>query len=249
MKCAFISDLHISSKGDDAYHLLENFFLHPKVMRCDHIYLLGDIFDFMIGEHKQYTDEYPVFFKSIASAINRGQKVFFIEGNHDFHFKRVVKKYLKRQNLDVDKFIYLTSGVDLELGQLKTYVCHGYEVDYFNKYFKRWYKIYTSAIMKILVSYIFPYFLLKKLASWASSDSKRRGKKTFDYQKMKEKYIMGAEALVDEKNIDVVVAGHTHIYENHRFESQRRYLNVGFPLKDKKFLLFENDDFSFIEFN
>ena len=239
MKCSFISDLHIKESGDEASVILDAFFASPEVKNSDRVYLLGDIFDFLVGEHRAYQKEYSNFFLGIKNLISEGKEVIFIEGNHDFHFENTIRKYLKKNPL----FSYLSAGVLEEWNGQKVFICHGYEIDYFNKYFKRWFKIYTSTWMKVLLSYIIPFFLLKRLAHSASKDSKRRGKKSFNYDLMKEKYLDGAKMLIREKKLSVIVGGHTHISEFHTYEDGTQYFNVGFPTRDKHFLFYDGDQF------
>ena len=85
------------------------------------------------------------------------------------------------------------------------------------------------------VNYILPYFLLRIIGESASKDSKKRNSKVFDYEKAKTKYREGAKRVIEKSEIDILVAGHTHICENETLENGK-YLNNGFPLKDKKFV-------------
>lgn len=248
-KSAFISDLHIKMEGDDASKVLMSFLSHPKVQESENIYLLGDIFDFLVGEHKSYISEYPKFFKEILRLNKEGKNILFIEGNHDFHFSKILKNYLRKNLGDSKKFFYQREGSIISFGRYRVFVCHGHEIDYYNKYFKRWYRIYSSFAMNILVSYFLPFKVLKCLANWASKDSKRRGKKTFDYSKMKKKYRLGVQALINEKKVDGVIGGHTHIPEFMSLEDKSFYYNVGFPLRDQHFLYFDGEVFQKIEFN
>jgi UDP-2,3-diacylglucosamine hydrolase len=243
MKCAFISDLHINSPEDDAAKIFVAFCRHEKTQKSDRIVLLGDIFDFLVGDHYSYIFKYEFFFKEISKLINSGKEVVFIEGNHDFHFKKAFEKYIKLECHTPNKFRYLLSGEELILGDKKYLYCHGYEVDYDNMAFKKWYKIYSSKLFKFFTTYLLTFGLIQKMGAWASKDSKKRGKKTFDLPVMKEKYIQGAKALIKERNIQGVIAGHTHIAEFHTFENGTIYLNTGFPVKDKHFIYFNGEKF------
>lgn len=247
-KCVFISDLHVKSEGDEASKILNSYLSHQIISQVDTIYLLGDIFDFLVGEHRSYIKEYPSFFQKILALNKAGKKIIFFEGNHDFHFSKTMQKFLKKNEGKPENFHYLKVGVITKFADKKIFVCHGYEIDYYNKYFKRWYKIYTSVFMNIFLSYM-PFVILKRLANWASSDSKRRGKKTFDFQKMKDKYLTGSQALIAEKKVDGVIGGHTHIPEFHEFEDKTFYYNVGFPVRDKHFLHFNGESFEKVIFD
>ena len=247
MKYVFISDLHIKTSNDDAAKFFEKFCLAPEVQSADKIVFLGDIFDLLIGEHHEYTQKFSFFFKNVSDFLDAGKEVVFIEGNHDFHFEKVFNSYLSKNCKFPEKFSYLKKGKFFEYEKKRYYYCHGYEVDYFNKYFKRWYRIYSSSFFKFFVNWILNFGLIQKLGDWASKDSKRRGKKSFDFDQMKQKYIDGSKALIDELQVTGVICGHTHIPEFKFFDDERFYLNIGFPVRDKLFAYFNNGEISTVK--
>lgn len=54
MKYAVISDVHVKHPGDNAEKLLLTFLRNDEVRSSDAIFLIGDIFDLMVGPHSQY---------------------------------------------------------------------------------------------------------------------------------------------------------------------------------------------------
>ncbi|MBD64114.1 MAG: hypothetical protein CME62_02830 [Halobacteriovoraceae bacterium] len=237
MQVSFFSDLHIKFPGDEASNLVENLFNNPYFLKSSHVIFLGDIFDILIGEHDQYFDRYDVFFKGILNLLERGIKVTYLEGNHDFHVKNSMESFFRKNSHHSHLFEYKKEGFYLEISGKNYYVCHGDEVDYTNEAFKRWKNIYTSRPFQILVNNIVPYKMIKLIGDRASQNSKSRGSKTFDYSHAKQKYREGAKQLIQEKNVQGVICGHTHIQENHVYSDGAVYLNSGFPLKDKNFLI------------
>jgi UDP-2,3-diacylglucosamine hydrolase len=246
MKIAFISDLHIKSPGDEACQLFDKFCADEKVKGASHVVLLGDMFDILIGEHKGYLKKYHKFFQHLVELLDGGIEVVFLEGNHDFHIQKTLENYFRRESKNPNLFKYLTDGQNIKLGEKSFHYCHGYEVDYYNQYFENWKNIYTSRWFALFVSYLLPYFLIEYLAHRASNNSKKRGKKVFNFKEAKKKYISGADAFLEEKKLDGVICGHTHIQENHVYENSKRYINCGYPLKDKNYLYFNGSEFSFI---
>ena len=242
MKCSFFSDLHVRNPSDKASELFQMFCDSQEVRDSDQIYLLGDMFDMLIGEHKNHFKKYSQLFESIIDLLDKNKKVIYIEGNHDFHIKNSFLKFIKLNTNNHRNFKYSTEGDCISLNNKTYYYCHGYEVDYNNIYFKRWKRIYTSKAFKIIVSYLIPYFLLVKLGDMASKDSKRRGRKSFDYSKAKAKYIEGAKSVIKEKSVNGVICGHTHIKENIHYDDGTHYINNGFPLKDKCFTHFDGNE-------
>jgi len=247
MKCAFISDLHIKNSNDDAVKVFMAFCSHSKTLDADRVIFLGDIFDFMVGAHTVYTNKYSFFFERILKLIDSGKEVVFVEGNHDFNFKKVALNYFKEHTANAHNFRYLTGGEDIVLNNETYFYCHGYEVDYYNEHFKRWYRVYTSWWFGVFTTYILPFFVIQKLGDLASSDSKKRGMKSFNYDEMKKKYLVGAQSLIKEKKIKGIIAGHTHVPEFKTFEDGTQYLNPGFPSRDKFFLFFNGIKFEKID--
>lgn len=235
MRYSFFSDLHIKKPNDDACKLVEKLFQNETFKQSNHVYFLGDIFDAVIGEHHGHFEKYQFFFNHIVEILDRGTKVTYLEGNHDFHLNKTFNKYIRKHSKNFHLFEYRTEGEMIKVEDKNFYVCHGDEVDYYNKYFKRWKNVYTSKSFELFVNTL-PYKFIDYLGSRASNNSKKRGKKSFNYEFAKEKYIKGAKALIDERKIDGVICGHTHIQENNRYSDSTVYLNCGFPLKDKNFL-------------
>lgn len=247
MEISFFSDLHIQKPGDFADQLFERFCQNSNVQKSTHILLLGDMFDILIGEHQEYTVKYHHFFEQILQLLEAGKTVFYLEGNHDFHIQKTLEDFVSKNSRHSENFLYRKKGETLILNKKKFHFCHGHEVDYNNQAFKRWYGIYTSKHFNFLTSKILPYSLIEFLGEKAAGNSKKRGKKVFDLKLAKGKYIAGAKLFIDEKKIDGVICGHTHIQESHTYPDGSVYYNCGFPRKNQNFLHYnEEKGFSFL---
>jgi len=247
MKCVFISDLHIKEAGDNASNLFLSFCRHEETLTSDKIFFLGDIFDLLIGNHEEYLEQYQFYFKEITILLDKNIEVFFVEGNHDFEFKSVAESYMKENSKSWENYKYLVTGEYINLNQEKYYFCHGYEVDYFNKHFKRWFKVYTSDLFRFFISRIFSHSLIQNLGKKASGNSKKRGRKSFDFNEMRRKYLLGAKALIKDKKVKGVIAGHTHVAAFETFDNGIQYFNCGYPIKDKFFVYFNGKSFDKIK--
>lgn len=82
MKYYFIADLHLSEQRP---HLTELFlqFMREKAPLAQGVYILGDLFDFWIGD-----DEQSILIENVQQAIKtltqQGVPCYFIHGNRDF---------------------------------------------------------------------------------------------------------------------------------------------------------------------
>jgi UDP-2,3-diacylglucosamine hydrolase len=82
MRMLFISDLHLSEERPQTTAAFFAF-LAEKTGQNDHLYILGDFFDAWIGDD----DDRPLaeeVARALASAVDRGVKVFYQHGNRDF---------------------------------------------------------------------------------------------------------------------------------------------------------------------
>lgn len=241
MKAYIVSDIHVKHPHDQASLFLKKFLQLCESTHIDRVYFLGDIFDHMVGEHQQYIKKYDFFFNAIKKLILQNKEIYFFEGNHDFHLIKVFEYFLEKEKLDENKFIYSKNYVIHEFGDNKVWFGHGDDLDYNNMAYKRWKKIYTSNQFNFLISKIFSFEFLQKFGSWASDDSKKRGKKTFNLEMAREKYRQGAREIA-QLGVNYIIAGHTHIAENFEDNStsyQFTYLNNGLPVRDGFFISYD----------
>jgi UDP-2,3-diacylglucosamine hydrolase len=82
MRTLFISDLHLSPQLPQLTNAFIEF-LNTEAAHADALYILGDLFDFWIGDDdpSQFAESIRIALKSLTS---RGVKCYFIHGNRDF---------------------------------------------------------------------------------------------------------------------------------------------------------------------
>lgn len=82
------SDVHIQDLTDSRSQLLLDAFerLAPEV---EALVLNGDIFDFCFGESSYFRRKFRPFGAALENLVTRGIRVYFIEGNHEFHLERI----------------------------------------------------------------------------------------------------------------------------------------------------------------
>lgn len=245
MKFCTISDLHIKESGDLPSRLLEKFVNSKQVDESEVVFFLGDIFDFMVGNRSQYLKKYDFFFDTVLDLISKGKKVFYIEGNHDFHLEKIMDKFLITNNLTSYQFIHSKVSIAKTINDKKFFFSHGHEIDE-NKSYQNWKNIYSSKPFKVFVDYILPFYFVERMGNKASKDSKKRGMKKFIYEKSQEMYRHGAKVLIEKEKIDFLFTGHTHIAENMKISSAY-YINNGFPQHTNQFIYFNGNEPKLIE--
>lgn len=212
-----------------------------EVKESDLLIFLGDTFDLMIGDHNEYLEKYHFFFDSLKEKIKSNQKIIYFEGNHDFHLENIFKKNFK------ENFEYIKDEKLMKFGDKIFYFQHGDQLDFDNKSYILWKKIYTSPFFKLLVNKILPFKLIENIGERASLNSKKRSTKPFNYDEFKKKYRLNFQKI-SEIEADVFIMGHTHILEDYQYNG-KYYYNNGFPKKDKKFIFINNGEVDFISFD
>lgn len=236
MKIACISDVH-ATPDNSAYKILLKFLDNPVVQGSSHVLFLGDIFDLMVGDFKQYQGLYNDFFSKLRIMLDRGKKIYFFEGNHDFHLEKFYNDFDPR-------IVYIKDEFKLNIKGKSFLFQHGDIVDIDNKSYKRWKSIYSSQIFRKIVEFFFPFQVVTYLGDRASKNSKKRGSKDFDRKLFRNKYREGAAKIIKQHKVDYLICGHTHIKDNYKVDGAC-YINIGFPLIDLEYLYIDQDEISF----
>jgi UDP-2,3-diacylglucosamine hydrolase len=244
MTFALISDLHIKNDNDNATNLFIQFINHPKVIESQKIILLGDMFDLLVGNHEEYYSQYKTFFSSLRTIIERGQKIIYFEGNHDLHLKKLLKKWLEKNNLPHSSLILHRKPEIIKWNEKKLYLTHGDEIDYDNFSYLLYRRSVSSGSLDFIADYLMPYKIFELAGKLAAKQSKKRSSKYFDREKNREKYRLGASLI---KDVDIVISGHTHIKDDVVLENGIRYLNNGYMQNSKTFILATENELYFCD--
>lgn len=111
----FIADLHLNENQPEITNLFLQF-MQEKAPLAQAVYILGDLFDFWIGDD----EESPLITKvktSIKSLTTSGVKCYFICGNRDF---LIGKKFSRETGINI-----LPDYQVIDLFGTPTLLCHG----------------------------------------------------------------------------------------------------------------------------
>lgn len=235
MKISAISDVHIKFPHDEADKFLQSFLHHPDVEDSKYILLLGDIFDLMCGPHDEYLTLYSHLFKRLDELQKKGIRVYFFEGNHDVHLEKLFKKIWKDNNVVLSQ-----KPIAEVIDGKKYYFSHGDEHEVNNFSYHRYMRFIRSIPLKFLADYLMPYSLLNFLGVRASKMSRKKGSRKFDAEGVRSKFREGV-AQTTKNQHDFVLGGHSHVQDQFQLPgSNSIYLNNGYAIKSKTFILIEN---------
>ncbi len=241
MKIAAISDVHIKSAHDEADDLLTAFLNHPEVQTSDYILLLGDIFDLMCGPHEEYLVAYSHIFALLTNLQNEGKKVYFFEGNHDVHLEKLFKKLWPHDEVRVTQ-----DPIIEEIDGHQYYFSHGDEHEVDNLSYHRYIKFIRSKPLKFVAENLIPYVVLNFFGERASKISRKKGSRTFNIEQVRERFRHGV-GVTTQGRFDFVLGGHSHVQDEYKIPGSKSvYLNNGYALKTRTFILIDNHQSKFI---
>lgn len=193
----FISDLHLSENHPKITELFLQF-MQQKAPLAERVYILGDLFDFWIGD-----DEQSPLIEQVKTAIKTlttsGVKCYFICGNRDF---LIGKRFAKETGMEI-----LPDYQLIDLYGKKTLLCHGDTLcidDVKYQQFRR--KVHQAWRQKLFLC--LPLFIRLNIAN------KIRAKSQQDKQS-KSRAIMDVNSeftanKVAEFGAELLIHGHTH---------------------------------------
>ena len=232
-KVYFISDAHLSLGYDPNEHLLVKF-LNKINNEVSHLYILGDLFDFWFEYKYAVPAAYLKTLSSLLGLIEKGVKVIYLPGNHDFwmgdYLSRQAGITIADERLDIEhqgKKIHLTHGDGLAYGD------HGYRI--LKKIFRFRLNIWLYKLLPVDLAY--------KLALKTSGTSR-------EYTSAKDKDIQGYYDYAETKiqaGFDAVIMGHTHVPEMKNIHNGL-YINTGDWIEQYSYVVLENGEFKLESF-
>ena len=234
MRLLVVSDLHIAGEADPLYFSLLSF-LREQPKTGDTVVLAGDTFDLFIGSKAIYRSRYREFFEELRHAGERGVKLHYIEGNHDFNIRKAF--------VGIPGMTIHPHHVIVELHGKKFFVAHGDTVDPSDYGYRVLRLFLRSPIIKFFVA-----LMPGEVIDWIGRTGSRRSSKTKPrnptqlpikrLEHVRKAYRnYAAERL--SQGYDFVVLGHCHDLDQMQFfigERRGQYVNVGYPRIHKSFL-------------
>lgn len=229
---AIFSDIHLPNIQNEDYRLflqtLKSIELRQDVSE---VWLLGDIFDCLIGEQDFWVTMHQEFWQQLESLAKAGKKVLYFEGNHDFAFKKTALRH--------GVHVHTEGRCHLFQGR-RVFLSHGDENDTDNETYARWRKFTKSSAIRRTYQMVPSRFTQKVLVPcaemYSSKSKKQRGPASSEneVQHYREKYRTYAGTVIRERAYNAVFLGHSHIKELETFGSVSFYCNLGSWLGEEK---------------
>lgn len=197
MVTLFISDLHLSHERPEKLALFHVFMAGPA-RRAEALYILGDLFEFWIGDDDSSPSHAEVI-ASLAALSGSGVPLFVMRGNRDFLLGRRFERMAGAQLLD--------DPTRIELYGRPTLLLHGDSLCTQDLAYQR----YKRRVRNPLVTGLFlalPYAARRTIAEWL-----RRGSRDAMQHKPEAIMDVDAEAVAqcfNAHDVAQIIHGHTH---------------------------------------
>jgi UDP-2,3-diacylglucosamine hydrolase len=219
VKIAIFSDLHLTPHRRGEHETL--FVSTLKKLRedgTDELWLLGDVFDLMVGPFELWVDRHPAFFAELEAWTKMGRPVVWIQGNHDFYLDALLEK---RGVIVSDDFVERT------VAGRRVFLAHGDLVNPDDVDYLKWRAFTRGPWMKLILNAA-PDFVRRKLfvrmgeklSDKSRAQSHDRGRDSLE--KLFEQYA----AKKWSEGYAGVCLGHSHI-ESFVENNGRFFVNLG----------------------
>lgn len=203
MRTIIASDFHLKFHENEEDILRRErvlYFLDSLIGKADLLILNGDVFDLWFCWKNVIIKGYFPILKKLADIKEKGCRIVFIAGNHDFWFRDFLTNYM-----DIE--VYKNSFIE-EIDGKKILISHG---DLYTSNDLR-YKLFRTLVRNRFMMFIFeilhPDFSLEIGKKLSRSSRKKRTARNLTIKREKGLIDFARKQL---KNYDIVVMGHSHL--------------------------------------
>ncbi len=216
--CLFLGDAHIVPE-DKAFQGRLARFLVSLPDRYDHLFVMGDLFEFWFGfEGYSYEEEYGPVLEAFRYIASRGIQIVYFEGNHDFCMGSIFTEELQAH-------VY-PDAHSFEVNGKRWFVTHGDLVAAEGLRYGTYRKLIRNPFTYGLIRLLGPERILKIARRLGAMSHKvYHTPEAYDATKyttfVKKKFACG---------YDAVIMGHTHragVITYHVGDKKRYYVNCG----------------------
>jgi UDP-2,3-diacylglucosamine hydrolase len=233
----FVADTHFHLRPDHAEEARLRRFLSflDRSRAVDHLFLLGDIFDFWFDYPHFRLRGYDRLLQALDAVRGAGVRLHFVGGNHDIWASDYMHE---RYGTDGDG-----SAFTIQLGQRKVHLCHGdglFTRDLLYRGFRALVRHRTGVL---LAKSLHPE-LLYAFSTWLSGNSRQIAREEADRIDRKARVWLSRQAETD---WDLAVIGHIH-YPLQVVHGGRTLASVGGWLDREGYGILENGHFALRDF-
>lgn len=209
MKTLFISDLHLHEQrpaGIDAFTR----FMEGLPGQADALYILGDLFEFWIGDDAPLPG-YATVMESMRRAADRGLPMYFMHGNRDF---LIGAGFAAATGCSL-----LTDPTIVELGQTPVLLMHGDTLCTDDTEYQAFRRQVRDPQWQQTFLALPPQQRIEMALAYRSESMKRSGEKSMEIMDVAPTAVTAA---LEDAGVSHLIHGHTHRPGVHDFEAGDR---------------------------
>ena len=240
----FVSDLHLTDAEQPRARLFSSFLDSlAGGSKASHLFLLGDIFDLWVADHRYFVDKYQAIVERIIRLRDEGVEIHFFEGNHDLHLAPYWAAKLGIIVHGGPSYVNIAGRVvRLEHGDQMDPGDQGYR-------FLRWFL--RTPLIRFLACRS-PGSLIAGIGERASSASRKYNSQANAIAETEAVQIIRSHALraYRQRPFDVIVSGHVHVRDDCEMEegvSRFRCINLGTWLDAPCYLRIDDSGVDLVE--
>lgn len=208
-KILFISDLHLNEHNP---HLTKLFikFIQTEAIHCKALYILGDLFDFWVGDDED-SPLISIVYRELSFLRKNNVNVYFQHGNRDF---LIGKSFANSSQCQL-----LNEYHTITIGKQKILLCHGDTLCTNDKKYQRFRKIvHNKYLQKLFILLPLPWRLhiANSIRNKSKNDKYHKSSMIMDvnHEFTQRKYT--------EFNVNAIIHGHTHKQAIHKNTHQEK---------------------------
>lgn len=197
MSTFFISDLHLSSDRQDITYAFFQF-LDSLQQNCQALYILGDLFDYWVGDDDDATWHKPIKQK-LKQVTESGIRVYFLAGNRDF---AVGRRFSQQTGVTI---LPEVANVDLPSG--KAVILHGDTLCTDDVSYQKYRRVIRNPMVMALLK-LLPLSVRKKLAgNIRSASDDKKSQTAMEIMDVNE---LAVRSQFEQSHVSLMIHGHTH---------------------------------------
>ena len=202
-----VSDVHLSSSNPERTKLFLKALESIASSNVRHLALLGDIFDFCLGNHRYFKKLNSDVGEALTKVANSGTTVTYLEGNHEFRLPDFQWSGVQ---------VHSDGQTSIEVAETTFKLAHG-DMVYSHERYKKFRCVVKSRPFTELARWI-PGPILNWLATRGAHASRSQDQyRTIHHDKI----LNAAETWLNESNEQYGLFGHFHVPYAQRIQSKR----------------------------
>lgn len=200
----FVSDVHLDAARPNIIKLF-NTFLLERAAHADALYILGDLFEYWIGDDAPY-QQYQTTFTQLRQLTAQGLPIYFLHGNRDF---LIAKQFAAMTGVTL-----LAEEQVIQVYQQKILIMHGDTLCTDDIEYQRFRKKTQSKLLRWIVLHL-PVSSRQFIAERLRDTSRQAvGEKSAEIMDVNQDAVL---EVMQRHQVTTLIHGHTHRPAIHEF--------------------------------